>query len=219
MSKRMLVAVVGVCLGTASVASAAPARGGRGDWSILAADTVTSGSDVLYGAAGFPDFSFGWAHGVSPGFDAGLKLALIYGVEGTTNTKFGFGLSAPLRWAVGRGPSVHVLFHLDPGIRLYTFDPARFGFAAPFGLNVEFMTKLPVKIGFGADMNNTLAITGNNSPIYVFGPMVGPFVEYHVDPHLSIGFDTRFGVAIGIASGNTDTEFAFRTQAVVAYRM
>jgi hypothetical protein len=217
----MLVAVVGVCLGTVSVASAAPARGGRatGDWSILAADTVTSGSDVLYGAAGFPDFSFGWAHGVSPGFDAGLKLSLIYGVENTTNTKFGFGLGAPLRWEVGRGPSVHVLFHVDPGIRLYTFDPAVFGFAAPLGINVEFLTRAPVKFGFGADMHNTLSITGNNSPVYAFGPLVGPFIEYHVDRDLAIGFDTRFGAIISIASGNTNTDFGFRAQAVIAYRM
>jgi hypothetical protein len=220
MSKRILVAVVGLLVGTYSMASAAPARATRnssGDWSIVAGDTVTPGSDVIYGAAGFPDFSFGWAHGISPTFDAGLKLRLIYGIEHTTNTQFGFGFGAPLRWQLTRGPSLAILFHVEPGIRLYTTDPVAFGFAAPFGFNLEFLTRAPFEFGVGIDWNNTLRVT--NGAAYVFGPLVGPFMEYHIDRDLVVGLDTRFGVIISAASGGTATNFGFRTQAVLAYRL
>jgi hypothetical protein len=234
MRKRIILALAGVAALFSAQPAAAQARSGAGDWSILGAETVAPGADVVHGEVGWPDTSFGWTHGVNPGFDAGAKFSLLYGIENTSESHFGIGFAVPLRWQLARSGKARLLFHIDPGLRLYTFDPAPFGFQFPVGLNVEFATHLPLKIGIGADFNASLFVTGVASPQFFFGPLVGPYVEYHVDRNLAIGFDTRFGAIVDAYSSDTrfvpglgyvgtdsgtDTRFGFRVQAMVAYHL
>jgi hypothetical protein len=56
------------------------------------------------------------------------------------------------------------------------------------------------------------------SPVtFVISPMFGPAVEFHVDPRLAVGINTRFGPVIPTNGGGA--EFGFVTQLMLAYRM
>ena len=203
---------------------AAAQQRGHGEWSMLGAETVAPGGDVAYGAFGWPDVSFGFTHGVSSTFDAGVRFAFVYGVENTSLSKFGMEFAAPLRWSLVRQGPVHFLLHLDPGLRLYTYNPVFFGFQLPVGLNLEFQTRSPLKIGVGADFHATLFVTGGATPQFWFGPLIGPYFEYHVEPRLALGLDTRFGAIVQAVPdqdnfrGGTETRFGFKAQMTVAYR-
>ena len=223
---RLLVAVTGVLVVVTATPAAAQTRGGGGsDWSILGAETVPTGADVVHGAFGWPDATFGWTHGMRPGFDVGARMSFLYGIENTTDSQFGLALAMPLRWELSRQGNAHLLVHVDPGLRLYTFSDAMFGFQFPFGLNLEFPTRMPLKVGLGVDFNASLFVTGFGSPQFFFGPLIGPYFEMHVDPRLVVGVDTRFGAIVdaysgeGFRSGGTDTRFGFRTQMLLAYHL
>ena len=223
MSKRIVVVLLGMLTAAPAVAQT---RGQGGDWSILGAETLAPGTDAVYGAAGWPDVSFGWTHGVQPNFDIGLKMSMLYGIENTTDSQFGMAFAAPLRWTLARRANAVFMLHVDPGVRFYTTDPFAFGFQVPFGLNVEFPIKsVPLKVGLGADFNASLFVSGGNSPSFFFGPLIGPYVEYHIDRDLAIGLDTRFGPVVDAYSGNdfygggTETRFGFRAQMILAYHL
>ncbi len=221
MSKGMAtVALAGLLL--AATPAAAQSRGRVGDWSVVGGETVAPGADVVYGAFGWPDATFGYLHGLSRDFDVGFKLQMVYGVENTTDTQFGMAFAVPLRWTLARHQNMSVLLHVDPGVRFYTTDPVLFGFQIlPFGLNVAFQAAPQLAVGLGFDWNSTLFVTGGATPQYVFGPMFGPFAEYHIDRHLALGLDTRFGAMVdaGDFGGSPFTRFGFRTQMVLAYRL
>jgi len=221
MSKGMAtVALAGLLL--AATPAAAQAQGRASDWSVLGGETVAPGADVVHGAFGWPDATFAYTHGMSRDFDVGAKMQLVYGVENTTDTQFGMAFAVPLRWTVARQRNVSVLFHVDPGIKFYTTNPVLFGFQLlPFGLNLEIQPTSALGVGIGFDWNSTLFVTGGVTPQYLFGPMVGPFFEYHVDRQLAIGLDTRFGAIIdaGDFFGSPITRFGLRAQMVLAYRL
>jgi hypothetical protein len=219
MSKRMaIVALAGLLL--AVTPAAAQAQGRASDWSVLGGETVAPGADVVHGAFGWPDATFAYTHGMSRDFDLGFKLQLIYGFENTTIDQFGMGFIVPLRWTVARQRNVSVLFHVDPGVRFYTTNPVAFGFELlPFGLNVEVTPAPGLGVGVGFDWASTLFVAGNGTPAYTFGPLFGPFFEYHIDRQLAVGLDTRFGAVITAGGGETDTRFGFRAQMVLAYRL
>lgn len=228
MRKRIIVALAGIgVLLVARPAAAQTTHYGSGDWSILGAETVAPGADVVHGEFGWPDTSFGWTHGMNPNFDLGLKFSFLYGLENRTDeSHFGMAFAVPLRWSIARSANARILLHVDPGLRLYTYDPALFGFQFPIGINIEFATRTPVKFGVGADFNMTLFVTGGYEPQFFFGPLIGPYVEYHVDRNLAIGIDTRFGAIVDAYSspgpfrgGGTDTGFGFRMQAMLAYHL
>ena len=69
--------------------------------------------------AGWPNVNFGYTFNLSKTSDIGIRFGLLYGVEGTTYTQFGLGLWAPLRFQLIRGENFNLLFHVDPGVRLY----------------------------------------------------------------------------------------------------
>ena len=220
MSKGMAtVALAGLLL--AVTPAAAQTYGRVGDWSVLGGETVAPGSDVVYGSFGWPDATFAYTHGMSRDFDLGFKLQLIYGFENTTLDQFGMGFTVPLRWTVARQRNISVLFHIDPGIRFYTTDPdTLFGFELlPFGLNVQIQPAPQLGIGLGFDWSSTLFVTGGGTPAYVFGPLVGPYLEYHIDRHLALGLDTRFGAIIATNDFGTDSRFGFRAQMMLAYKL
>jgi hypothetical protein len=217
MTTRMVFALA------AALTAAAPAGAMARDWDLLGAETLPAGTDVIDGRFGWPDLSMQYTHGVRPGFDVGGRFEFVYGVENRTdlNSKFGIAFAVPLRWELSHSERVKFLFHFDPGLRLYTYSPAVFGFQGPIGLVLEFPPagSAPIKWGIGADFNMTLLVTGDGAPFFFFGPLVGPWMEYRVDSRFSLGVDSRFGAIIDAANGGTDSGFGFRLQMMLAYRL
>ena len=217
-------ALVAVAPSLASAQSEATARSGLTGWSIVGTETV-SGRPAVDVQAGWPSTTFGYTFGMSPTADVSLRLGLLYGYEGTTSSQFGLSFYAPMRFQLLQSRDFKLLFHVDPGLKLYTTSNAQFGFQFPVGLVMGFPVQPNLEIGVGLDFNMTLLVTGNFAPQFIFGPAAGPYVEYHPTPHLAVGLNTRFGAAIDAYSsyqgipGGTSTEFAFTTQLFLGYRL
>jgi hypothetical protein len=208
-------------LPAAAAAEAPP--GVNVDYSIIGAETV-KGKPVIDVQAGWPSTNFGYTLPLSPTSDLSLRFGLLYGFEGTTTSQFGLAFYAPLRFELGHGESMRTLLHVDPGLLFYTTQPGIFGFQFPVGLVFGFPVARGVEVGLGVDFAMSLLVSGNFAPRFVFGPLVGPYVEYHVNPQVTLGLNTRFGAAIdaysseGPIPGGTATNFAFTTQLVFGYR-
>jgi hypothetical protein len=188
----------------------------RGNYSLLGGETVPTGVDVASGEFGYPGISFGLTHGTSPTSDIGIKFDILYGFEYTTISEFGLGVRIPFRFAAYKRDRLSVLFHLDPGIKFYTTDPASFGFQWPIGLTLGYTVGPELNVAFGVEVPMTLFVTP--SPVdFVLGPMFGPAFEYHVDRELTLGLNTRFGPIIETAGGNA--RFGFITQFLIGYRL
>jgi hypothetical protein len=228
MTLRNRTAIAAAAVLAALIPSAAMAEGagnaGLGGWSVVGTETV-SGRPVIDVQTGWPSTTFGYTFGLSPTSDISLRLGLLYGYEGTTDSQFGLSFYAPLRFQLYRSQDFKLLFHVDPGLKLYTTSSAQFGFQFPVGLVMGFPIRPDLEIGLGADFAMTLIVTGNFAPQFIFGPMVGPYVEYHPTPQFSLGLNTRFGAAIDAYSsfegipGGTSTSFAFNTQLFLGYRL
>jgi len=188
----------------------------RSNYSLLGADTVPNGVDVASGEFGFPGVSFGLTHGTGANSDIGIKFDILYGFESTTISEFGLGVRVPLRFAAYKRDRIGVLFHIDPGIKFYTTDPAAFGFQWPIGVTLGYTVSPELNAAFGVELPMTLFVTP--SPVSFFlGPMFGPAFEYHVDRELTLGLNTRFGPIINTNSGGS--QFGFVTQLVIGYRL
>jgi hypothetical protein len=211
--------------GPAAAPAATAAPTGLGGWSVVGAETVQSGKPVVDIQAGWPSTNFGYTFALSPTNDVSLRFGLLYGFEGTTTDQFGLAFYAPLRFDIARADQIRILFHVDPGIRFYTTEPGIFGFAFPVGLVFGLPIQPGLELGLGLDFNMTLVVTGNFSPRFFFGPALGPYFEYHIDPRMAFGINTRFGAAIdaysaeGPIPGGTATHFAFTTQLFFGYRL
>jgi len=198
------------------------ANRGLGDWSVAGAE-INTGKPFEDVRVGWPDVDFGYTFNVNKQMDMGIRFGLLYGVEYTTYSNFGIDLYAPLRFAVARTGSVNVLVHVDPGLKLYTGGynggggSTQFGFMFPVGVVAGGSPMPDLEVGAGLDLNLSLFVT---SPVnFVIGPMLGPYVEYHIaDPKIAVGLTTRFGAAIPTASG-LPSAFAFQVQAYAGYRL
>jgi hypothetical protein len=224
---RPLILAAAALLAGAPLAGAAqgePAHALSG-FSVVGAETVLPGRAVLDVQTGWPATSFGYTFGMTPISDVGLRLGLLYGYEGTSEGQFGLSFYVPLRFRIAQTRDFRLLFHVDPGARLYTTREAQFGFAFPVGLVMGFPVRPDLEVGAGFDLNMTLLVTGSRSPQFIFGPAVGPYVEYHLTPQLGLGLNTRFGAAIdaygsyGGKPGGTSSRFAFVTQLFLGYRL
>ena len=217
-------ALVAAAPSLASAQSEATARSGLTGWSVVGTETV-SGRPAVDVQAGWPSTTFGYTFGMSPTADVSLRLGLLYGYEGTTSSQFGLSFFAPMRFQLLQSRDFKLLFHVDPGLKLYTTSNAQFGFQFPVGLVMGFPVQPNLEIGVGLDFNMTLLVTGNFAPQFIFGPAAGPYVEYHPTPDLAVGLNTRFGAAIDAYSsfegipGGTSTRFAFTTQLFLGYRL
>ncbi|HVP68289.1 MAG TPA: hypothetical protein VMT17_13630 [Anaeromyxobacteraceae bacterium] len=216
---------------------------GLGDFSVVGSE-INTGKPVETIEAGWPSVDFGYVFNLSPSSDMGVKLGLLYGVEGSTYTTFGLALYAPIRFELTRVGDGKLLFHVDPGITMYFGSSVcsgltgnalvicndlnaavnnslgtgfQFGFTFPVGLVMGFPVAPGLEVGGGFDLNLALVVT---SPFnFVIGPWIGPYVEYHfTNPNIAIGLNTRFGAAINTASAYTNP-FAFKVQAFAGYRL
>jgi hypothetical protein len=208
-----------------AVATPEPTEPVEEDYSIIGAETV-HGRPVADVQAGWPGISFGYTFPIAPTSDLGLRFALLYSFEGTTTSQFGMAVYVPLRFELGRGDPIRSLLHVDPGGVLYTTQPAKWGFKFPVGIVFALPRRNGLEIGLGVDVNMTLLVTGDRAPMFIFGPAIGPYVEYHLNPRVTLGLNSRFGAAIDAYSsfpqaripGGVDTNFAFLVQMMVGYR-
>jgi hypothetical protein len=185
-------------------------------YSLLGGETVGSGVNVASGEVGWPGISFGITHGLNRDTDIGARFDLLFGFEETTNSQFGIGFRVPLRLTAMRRDRISVLVHIDPGLKIYTTSPAIFGLQFPIGVVLGYAAQRDLTVGFGVDLPMTLIVTP--SPVQlVLGPTFGPAVEFHVDPRLAVGLNTRFGPIFSTRGGGS--EFGFVMQVLLAYRM
>jgi len=214
----------------APVAAHAQQAKGLGDWSVVGTE-INTGKPFQDVQAGWPNVNFGYTFSLGKTSDMGIRFGLLYGVEGTTYTQFGLGLWAPLRFQMIKGEKFNLLFHVDPGVRIYfsgstcvagtsfCYDTSKtlFAFTFPVGVVGGFPVAHNLEIGGGLDLNLALNVT---DPVnFVIGPWAGPYVEYHFDdPNIAIGLNTRFGVMIPTAK-NSSAAFAFMVQAFAGYRL
>lgn len=214
----------------APVAVQAQQAKGLGNWSVVGSE-INTGKPFQDVQAGWPNVNFGYTFNLGKTSDLGLRFGLLYGVEGTTYTQFGLGLWAPIRFQLIQGEKFNLLFHVDPGVRLYfsgstcvagssfCYDTSKtlFAFTFPVGVVGGFPVAPNLEIGGGLDLNLALNVT---DPVnFVIGPWAGPYVEYHFDdPNIAIGLNTRFGVMIPTAT-NSSAAFAFMVQAFAGYRL
>jgi hypothetical protein len=216
--------------GTAQAAPyrTAPDTSSSTHYSLLGAQTVAAGNDVVSAEAGWPGISFGLTHGLTSTSDIGAKFDLLYGVESQSSwgTQFGIGLRAPYRLMLGKKDKLSFLVHADPGIKLYTFPKTWFGFQVPVGLTASYDINPQLLVAFGVEMPLTLYVTP--SPVALFiAPLFGPAIEFHPDRLLSIGLNTKFGPVFRTALpgvnvpgfSGSGTEFGFVTQAVLGYKL
>ena len=187
-----------------------------GRYSLLGGETVGTGVNVVSGEFGWPSVTFGITHGLSRDTDVGAKFDLLFGVEGATQaSQFGIGFRVPYRMVALRSDRLSVLLHVDPGIKLFTYSPALFGIAFPVGAIVGYAVNRDITAAFGVDVNMTLYVTPSPVSFWI-SPMFGPAVEFHVDPRLAVGINTRFGPVLPSTGGSS---FGFVTQLMLAYRM
>jgi hypothetical protein len=217
------------------------AASARGRWAYMAGDTVGEGNSVMGAELGWPDLTLAFVYGTGERTDVGVKVQLIYGIEGTAETQFGFGVKVPVRFNVIKKPKFSLLVHGDPGVKMYTgsklldgtkVTPSKlaFGFTLPVGLQAAYSPNRALSVGVGADLDFSVFVAGYFTPAFIIAPMFGPEVEYRIDDEVAIGLNTRFGPMIGIPSddfenfgsfgaADTQTKFAFRVQLVLAYKL
>src|SRR5260221_5473220 len=75
--------------------------------------------DGIEFALGWPSVAVAYVHPLSERASITPRFDLIYGEEGTTNTRRGFGLSAQLEMAVAGLNKFQHAFHVEPGFRSY----------------------------------------------------------------------------------------------------
>jgi hypothetical protein len=186
-------------------------------YSLLGGETVGANTNVVSGEFGWPSVTFGITHGVSRDADIGLRFDLLFGVEGVSQaSQFGIGFRAPLRMTALRSDRLSVLLHFDPGLKVFTTNPAIFGIGFPVGVVFGYTARTDLVVAFGVDLPMTLYVSP--SPVrLLIAPMFGPAVEFHVDPRLTAGFNTRFGPVFSTSGGGS--QFGFITQLLLAYRM
>jgi hypothetical protein len=216
---RWSVAVaVGLMLGSLAASAQRYGSAGTARYSLLGADTVPTGQDVVSAEVGWPSVTFGITHGTGPHTDIGLKFDLLYGFEyATTGSQFGVGVRVPLRTVAYRRDRLGVLLHIDPGIKVYTTDPtAVFGIQFPIGATVGYTATPELNVAFGLELPMFLYFTGPGSTAMFLGPLFGPAFEYHVDRQLSVGLNTRFGPIFWTRDGS---QFGMIMQLLLAYRL
>jgi hypothetical protein len=220
----------------AFVGVSAGAGEARADWGLHNGDTLRGGDNMLYGEAGWPELVLGFQHGMSDKVDLGFRFAFIYGNEYTPHTLLGLGMRVPIRITPIRRDKFSFMFHIDPGIKFDSFghsnrclrdigpdpDCVLFGITFPLGVDFGFHITREATLSFGMEIPFYVNLTNG---VYGAIPILfGPAFEYHVDDHIALGLNTKFGPSIGAytdAAGNVQNgvDFGFITSAFFGYRL
>jgi len=219
MRKMLTVVVVAASLSPAAFAQRRDTAAPGTRYSLLGGETVGNGVEVVSGEFGWPGISFGYTRGVNRDTDIGARFDLLFGFEEiSSGSQFGIGFRVPLRLTVMRRDRISVLVHIDPGLKLYTTDPAAFGLQFPIGVTLGYAARPELVLAFGVDMPMTALFTPDVLRGFYLAPTFGPAIEFRVDPRLTAGINTRFGPVVSSVSG-FGSHFGFVTQLLLAYRM
>jgi hypothetical protein len=225
---RKTIVATTLALAAFSVGSEARAAG----WGLHSGDTLGPGQNMLYTELGWPDFSVGFQHAVSPRFDVGFRFGVNYGFDYTTGTQAGMTMKVPLRFSLAKNNRYSVLFHFDPGLHFDSFGNQEcffhghscyndgrlaFGFALGIGLEVGLHVSREATVNFGFEMPIFLNLT---NVVYGAVPLLfGPGFEYQIDDHIALGINTRFGPTLFSNDNGNDARFALIAQGFFAYRL
>ncbi len=200
-------------------------------WGLHTGDTVRAGDNMPYGEFGWPNLVLGFAHGLSDKVDIGAIFAFDYGYEYTTATALGLGLRVPVRITPLRREKLSLMIHFDPGIKFDSFGSStcdvnnvchstgttNFGLWFPIGLELGIHIVREATLSIGMEVPLYVNVTPSS---YGAVPLLfGPAFEYHVDEHIALGLNTKFGPTIIASGGNSGASFGFITQAFFAYRI
>jgi hypothetical protein len=210
-----------------AVAAFAVGSEARADWGLHTGDVMRPGDNMLYGEVGWPDLTVGFQHGVSDKVDVGFRFSLLYGYDYTTFTQLGIGMRVPIRITPVRRDKFSFQFHFDPGLKFDAFNPLQFGLWLPLGLEFGIHIVREATLSFGMEMPLFINFTNG---VYGSIPLLfGPGFEYHIDDHIAVGLNLKFGPSIRAqcvgqdANGNcvdqSGAVFGFITQANFAYRL
>ncbi len=205
------------------------------DANLHSADVLRPGDNMLYGEVGWPDLSFGFQHGLTDKLDIGFLFSFIYGDEYTANSVLGLGMRVPIRFTPVRRDKISFQLHFDPGLKFDSFgschevngncvsnDDLHFGLWLDFGLDLGIHITHEATLSFGLEAPFFINFTNG---VYGGLPLLfGPAFEYHIDDHMAVGANLKFGPSIHAqsdANGNSTSSatFGFITQAYFAYRL
>jgi hypothetical protein len=213
----------------------------RAQANLHSGDVLRPGDNMLYGEVGWPDLVFGWQHGLTDKVDIGFRFGFIYGYEYRDYSVLGLGMRVPIRITPVRTGKVSFQIHFDPGLKFDAFGSRRcVGVGCPFGSDNGLLFGLWLAFGVELGIHVTREATvqfGMEAPFYVnftngvYGGLpilFGPGFEYHIDDHMGVGLNLKFGPSIlavtcydqfGNAFSCSDTAFGFISQAYFAYRL
>lgn len=188
-------------------------------FSIYSGETIAPGRDAVAFDVGWPGITFGYLHGLTDRTDVRLNVELLYGVENTDTSRFGFGLGAPVRVVLNRTDRITLGAHFDPGFRVYTGSGSSdFLLRVPVGGTLALHVLPELDVSVGVDVPLAVQITHGGQ--LIIGPLFGASLEYRVDRQLNVGLHTRFGpLYFSGAGGGATSSFGFETLVGVGYRM
>lgn len=199
-------------------------------WGLHNGDTLNPGDNMIYGEVGWPDLTLGFQHGLNDKVDIGFRFSLDYGLDYTTITELGLGMRVPIRITPYRSGKLSFQVRIEPGLKFDSFGHSRFngggfyddgelhfGLQIPIGLDFGIHLSREATLAFGFDM--PLYINLTNGAGAAIPLLFGPGFEYHVNEHIALGLNTRFGPSIFAVRGGSYTDFGLITQGFFAYRL
>jgi hypothetical protein len=198
--------------------------GGAGyhsEGSLLGGRTLGANHDVLFAQFGWPGISIAYLHGSTSKMDFGGEFTFNYGFDGIVHTAPGLKFAGVIRLNMYDKGKVSAGLRFDPGITMYfsgfLADQFAFGLAIPVALQVGVDLGDALVLNLGIAMPMTIFFTPD---VFFELPILPGFgVQYNIDSHLSVTFDTGFGPDVLIGGGGAGTFFAFKTLLGVGYRL
>ncbi len=185
-------------------------------WSAIGPKTVAPGGNVVEGSVGYPSISVSYLRGFSPGFNLGVRVGFVYGVEGMFRESApGFKGQLLLKLRLLDAGRVSVGLTFEPGVFSYSsfLQGGRLGVALPVGvrlgiaassaLSVAVLVEFPMWIEFGQ-------FGGFNFPI-----LTGGGAEYFITSQFAVFARARIGPTIRT---NRPAEVTFDASLGVGYR-
>ena len=208
-------------------------------WGVHNGETLDGGNNMLYSELGWPDLTLGFQHGMSSRVDLGFRFSFNFGYNYTTATVLGMGMRVPIRIQLSRSGRFSFLLHFDPGLKFDSFGAGSYRGGYGFGHfswyypgyvgGVQFGIQFPLGMEFGIHVTRDATVQfGFDIPFYVnftngvYGAipiLFGPGFEYHVDPRIALGLNTKFGPSIIAHDFGSGAAFGLIAQAYFGYRL
>jgi hypothetical protein len=169
-------------------------------------------------ALGWPSASIALVQPLSDRATMAPRFEMLYGMEGTTNTRVGFGVAAPLLITAGHVDRWILGLHVDPGVRSYA---SRFGSGTdvligfPVGALLGYQATPEFRLAMVADVQMAAQVTHGGQ--FDIGPLFGANLAWALDKQITLALDTRFGPLF--YSTGADTDLSFRSQLVINYKL